>query len=134
MWIESETRLFLHKKLPSHLTRSPFAVRYFSFFEQIVLLVFLDSSFVNYLLSLQYKFSLFCTYLPLNRSGMILLLIFLSKLSLLRDIDRISEWIYPNETLCKFLTAMMWCLRFIWIANSSDHRRVLTANLLTFLA
>ena len=72
-----------------------------------------DSSFVNYPLSLQHKFSFVCTYLLLNTSGMISLLILLNKLSLHHDIDSISELIYPNETLCKILTAMVLCLRFI---------------------
>ena len=30
----------------------------------------------------------------------------------------------------KFQTAMVSCSRFIWVTNSSDHRRVWTANLL----
>ena len=34
------------------------------------------------------------------------------------------------ELQAKFQTVMALCLRFIWITNSSDHRRVLTANLL----
>ena len=34
------------------------------------------------------------------------------------------------QLLAKFQTVMVLCSRFIWITNSSNHRRVWTANLL----
>ena len=43
-------------------------------------------------------------------------------------------WFFKTTTehqlRAKFQTAMVSCPRFIWITNSSDHRRVWTANLL----
>ena len=54
-------------------------------------------------------------------------------------VEECSENIYENKMIyngeilqlgAKFQTAMVLRLRFIWITNSSDHRRVSTANLL----
>ena len=41
-----------------------------------------------------------------------------------------KNWVEILQLGAKFQTAMVSCSRFIWITNSSDHRRVCTANLL----
>ena len=43
------------------------------------------------------------------------------------------NWTVMSKTVVKisfYITAMVSCSRFIWITNSSDHRRVWTPNLL----
>ena len=50
----------------------------------------------------------------------------------LNSIANLNEIYVSVQSLItgKFLTVMLSCLRFIWITNISDHRRVRTENLL----
>ena len=43
---------------------------------------------------------------------------------------KLSAKVEILQLRAKFQTAVVPCSRFVWIANSSDHRRIWTANLL----
>ena len=95
--------VFLHKSFPSLIARACFVVRYFSFVELIVLVVFPDYFFANLPPSLQYSSSYACRWLLLNTSSMISSLIFLNRSFLHLDVDSTNEWIHPMELFVIYL-------------------------------
>ena len=94
--------LSLHKSSPYLLARAWFVVRYFSFVEQIVLVIFADYFSVNVTPSLQSSFPYALRWLASNTSSMISSLIFLNKSFLHLDVDSASEWIHPMQLFVNF--------------------------------
>ena len=79
---------FLQKRFPSLLARAWFVIRYFSFVEQEVFVVFPDYSFVTTKSPIFFPYA--CRWLLLHTSSMISYLIFLNKFFLHLDADSAS--------------------------------------------